>query len=104
MSDQQAVPGQMAKMKPNQAYIKGEIDGVRKYDSDWYTRVKVPQERGDYRFAYIEIRSKQKIGAMGEEFAGLVDVAGMRNDFELKNGPNAGEIVRSATNWLTIAE
>ncbi len=88
----------------NQGFIVGEITNVRQYDGTYYHQIKIPQETGDYRFAYVDISSKRRLGGAGDTFEGLVNLSGIKNEYEIKSGPNAGQVVKTANNWLQAAE
>ena len=50
-----------------EVFIRGKIDARRRYESAWFTRMITPAADAYSRPATVEVRSKNKIGEIGEE-------------------------------------
>lgn len=66
MSAVSPLPSALAKT-PMEVLVKGKIDARRRHESTWYTRMITPAADAYSRPQVIEVRSKQKLGEVGEE-------------------------------------
>lgn len=55
------------KSAPMEVFIKGKIDARRRHESTWYTRMLTPAPDAYSRPQVVEIRSKNKLGEIGDE-------------------------------------
>lgn len=60
-------PAMSKNQAPMEVLIKGKIDARRRYESSWFTRMITPAPDAYSRPSTIEVRSKNKLGEIGEE-------------------------------------
>ncbi len=67
MSAVQQLPTPGAKPVPMQVLVQGRIDAQRRHEKTSYTRILTPAPDAYSRPQTVEVRSKQKLGDLGEE-------------------------------------
>ncbi len=65
-----------SKSIPMEVIVKGKIDARRRYESSTYTRMITPAADAYSRPATVEIRSKGKLGEVGEEVSVVCKLGG----------------------------
>jgi hypothetical protein len=58
-----------AQRVPMEVFVKGKIDARRRHESTWYTRLITPASDVYSRPQVVEVRSKSKLGEVGDETA-----------------------------------
>jgi hypothetical protein len=76
MSEPLKTVQQFGNRTPMEVLIKGKIDNRRRYESSWFTRFITPAADAYSRPSTIEIRSKNKLGDVGEEMTVICKLGG----------------------------
>lgn len=61
---------------PMQVTVKGRVDASRRHEQTRYTRILTPAPDAYSRPQTVEVRSKQKLGDIGEEITVLAQLGG----------------------------
>lgn len=96
-------------LQPGQAYISGRIVSARKINTQngplFLTVLKLAAPDPFSHPATIELRSSGKLGAIAEDWTGVVRIGGMPNNFTTTDKETGEDTpVRSARNELTVVE
>lgn len=95
---------------PGQAYVKGLISNRRRMTGSegvyWMSIIKMPARDVYAHPSTIEVTSKQPLGDVGQEWIGIVELAGYPRTYNSKPDPETGEIkkINSADNRLRVVE
>lgn len=87
-------------LKPNQAYICGRVNEVKRSENGVYTIVNSPAADSYSHPGNHEIASKALIGKPGEDVRVLVQLGGYRRSYKNKHG----ETVYTVDNTLRVVE
>lgn len=98
-----------ASIQPGQAYITGRIAGMRKINTQtgalWLTVLKLAAPDAYSHPSTIELRSTVRLGQNEEDWAGVVRVSGMPNNYQVTDKETGERVaVRSARNELVVVE
>lgn len=92
------------------AYFRGiRITGVRRLATEagplWLTLAKIPNPSDFETGGTVELRSSQRVGAVGDEFTGWVKISGYPRQYKATD-KETGEVVqvRTAEVRLTVIE
>lgn len=87
-----AVPLTRSQAAPMEVLVKGKVAARRRHESTWYTRIVTPAPDPYSRPNTVEVRSKGKLGEVGDETAITCKVGGYtRKPFKLTDR-ETGEI------------
>lgn len=89
-------------MKPMEVFILGKVDARRKFDANWYTRIITPAPDAYSRPSAVEIRSKQKLGEVGEEIRVQAKLGGYTRKPYKSVDKDSGEIAMITPVDLTL--
>lgn len=90
-----------------QARIAGRIQSLRRVssggDTTFRTVFKLPALDAYSSPATVEVRSKERLGQVGDELSVLVNIGGYPRSYMTKNGDGDDAKVQTAENVLTFA-
>lgn len=98
----QSLSSVMPKAGPMEVFIKGKIDARRRHESTWYTRMLTPAPDAYSRPQVVEIRSKQKLGEVGDEANVLAKLGGYTRKPFKSTDKDTGEITMVTPVDLTL--
>lgn len=67
---------QVRALSPMQVMVVGRVTKVRRHDGKTYTKLVVPAKDAYSRPSQVEVRSKQRLGEVGEDVRVLAEVGG----------------------------
>lgn len=105
-----ANPGSASPNRTGQAYFRGiRIIGARRLATEagplWLTLAKIPNPSEFETGGTVELRSSQRLGAVGDEFTGWVKISGYPRQYKATD-KETGDVVqvRTAEVRLTVIE
>ena len=75
-AEQSKVIPQARSLAAMQVMVVGRVNKVRRHDGKTYTKILVPAKDAYSRPAQVEVRSKQRLGEVGEDVRVLAEVGG----------------------------
>lgn len=79
-------------IRPMQVMVRGRVDASRSHEGTRYTRITTPAPDAYSRPQVVEIRSKQQLGAKGEEVTVLATLGGFTRKPFKATDKSTGEI------------
>jgi hypothetical protein len=87
---------------PMQVTVKGRVDASRRHENTRYTRILTPAPDAYSRPQTVEIRSKQKLGDLGEEITVLAQLGGYTRKAFRSTDKDTGETTMVTPVDLTL--
>lgn len=95
-------PIQSSAKRPMHVYIKGKIEAARRYENNWFTRIITPAADSYSRPSVVEVRSKAKLGTVGEEVDTDCTLGGYTRKAFRSTDKESGEITMITPVDLTL--
>lgn len=95
------LPSSLSKT-PMEVLVKGKIDARRRHESTWYTRMLTPAPDAYSRPQVIEVRSKQKLGEIGDETTVVCKLGGYSRKPFRSTDKDTGEVTMVTPVDLTL--
>lgn len=70
------IPAQARALGPMQVMIVGRVQKARRHNGRSYTKIIIPAKDAFSRPSMVEVRSKQRVGEVGEDVRVLAEVGG----------------------------
>jgi hypothetical protein len=106
----QPIKAKTHNLHPGSAFIAGRIYSFRRLKTSngslYLTVLKVAAPDPFSHPSTIELRSAKQLGAIDEDWSGLVKLSGFPRNFDSKPDPETGEVkhIKSAENHLVVVE
>lgn len=89
-------------LKARQCFLKGRIEGSRSNPKGgFFVQIRCPAEDEYSMPALLDVSSKQRLGAIGDDWSGIVQVSGSPNSYKDRQ---TGDVINTANHYLRVVE